>query len=386
MMDDIRANGTIDAQPSSEGDDISDQHVPLPSDQLDSTSSPTKSYTGSSNPFEGHSFTDDGYVSDATRSTIGTRLKQALRLTSSKEPYCRIEQIINSLDDYEPGYGKVAAIENLDGDFLVFRKFGWLHNYSLLYLQDELVQQQDEIERFDRWESKNGDPAKLVSRRKDHAFRESRRKELVGKLHIKLAQYDELLLRMQKIQAIKRPTERSQSNLSNLISNTQSLVADESDWIRCGPDLAALGRDSEHGWLNSFLDDILNKVSMRFTMGVFRSHEQKLKTGNEDLQLLSTERLDIFLRIVLTIIATVLLLAPVFTLFRLQPTTQAEFHSKSNYQILTVFVFTLVFSASCSIFTKAKRQEVFTATAAYCAVLVVFLGNTSNVLIAQGSS
>ena len=119
---------------------------------------------------------------------------------------------------------------------------------------------------------------------------------------------------------------------------------------------------------------------------IFRSHEQRLKTGNEDLQLLSTERLDTFLQIVLTIIATVLLLAPVFTLFRLQPTTQAEFHTKSNYQILTVFVFTLVFSASCSIFTKAKRQEVFTATAAYCAVLVVFLGNTSNVLMAQGGS
>ena len=119
---------------------------------------------------------------------------------------------------------------------------------------------------------------------------------------------------------------------------------------------------------------------------IFRSHEQRLKTGNEDLQLLSTQRLDIFLQIVLTIIATVLLLAPVFTLFRLQPTTQAEFHTKSNYQILTVFVFTLVFSASCSIFTKAKRQEVFTATAAYCAVLVVFLGNTSNILMAQGGS
>lgn len=93
------------------------------------------------------------------------------------------------VDDYDPGYGKVAAIGDLDGDFLVFRKFGWLHNYALLYLQDELVQQQDEIEAFDRWESKKGDPAKLVSRRKDHAFRESRRKELVGKLHAKLAQY-----------------------------------------------------------------------------------------------------------------------------------------------------------------------------------------------------
>ena len=93
------------------------------------------------------------------------------------------------VDDYDPGYGKVAAIEDLDRDFLVFRKFGWLHNYALLYLQDELVQQQDEIESFDRWESRNGDPSKLVSRRKDNAFRESRRKEPVGKLQVTLAQY-----------------------------------------------------------------------------------------------------------------------------------------------------------------------------------------------------
>ena len=77
---------------------------------------------------------------------------------------------------------------------------------------------------------------------------------------------DKLLLRMQKIQAIKRPTTRSQSNLSNLISNTQSLVTDESDWTRCGPDLAALGRGSEHGWLNTFLEDMLNRISMRLTM------------------------------------------------------------------------------------------------------------------------
>ena len=63
-MTDIRAHDTIDAQPSSEGDDISDGHVALPPSQLDSTSSPTKSCTGSSNPFEEHSFTDDGYVSD----------------------------------------------------------------------------------------------------------------------------------------------------------------------------------------------------------------------------------------------------------------------------------------------------------------------------------
>ena len=119
---------------------------------------------------------------------------------------------------------------------------------------------------------------------------------------------------------------------------------------------------------------------------LFRNYEQKAKTGNEDLQLLSAERLDIFLHIVLTIIATALLLVPVFILFRLQPSSQAEIHRKSNYQLITIFVFTLIFSASCSIFTKARRQEVLTATAAYCAVLVVFLGNTSNVMNVYTSS
>lgn len=144
----------------------------------------------------------------AKKSTIRSRLRKALRLSLTEELDPKLEQIINSresdtfanvrfadgpvlVDDYESGYGKVAAIEDLDGDFLVFRKFGWLHNYALLYLQDELVQQQDDIESFNRWESENGDPKKLVSRRKDHAFRDSRRKELVGKLHVKLAQYGE---------------------------------------------------------------------------------------------------------------------------------------------------------------------------------------------------
>ena len=71
---------------------------------------------------------------------------------------------------------------------------------------------------------------------------------------------------MQEIHEIKRPSERSQSNLSNLISNTQSLVSDESDWVHCGPDLAALGRTPEHGWLNTFIEDALNTISTRLTM------------------------------------------------------------------------------------------------------------------------
>lgn len=99
------------------------------------------------------------------------------------------------------------------------------------------------------------------------------------------------------------------------------------------------------------------------------------------MSLISPYRLDVLLRIVLTIIAVALLLIPVLILYETQPTTVSEIKSSSRTQIITIFSFTVAFSASCSIFTKARRQEVFTATAAYCAVLVVFLGNASNVTV-----
>jgi hypothetical protein len=38
-------------------------------------------------------------------------------------------------------------------------------------------------------------------------------------------------------------------------------------------------------------------------------------------------------------------------------------------------VFTLLFSAAMSVLTKAARHELFAASAAYCAVLVVFISN-----------
>jgi hypothetical protein len=40
-----------------------------------------------------------------------------------------------------------------------------------------------------------------------------------------------------------------------------------------------------------------------------------------------------------------------------------------------LIVFTLLFSAAMSLLTKAARHELFAASAAYCAILVVFIGN-----------
>ncbi|KAL2050243.1 hypothetical protein ABVK25_009470 [Lepraria finkii] len=155
------------------------------------------------------------------------------------------------MDEFAPGYGKVAAIQDLDRDFLFYRKFSWLYNYVILQLQDEIACIQEELECFDEWEAGEfGDFRRMVSA---STFEDSRRRELLNLAILNLKQYYKALLRKQKIYGLKRPTNRSQNNLYNLISNTHSLVESESAWVKHGPDLAALGYAVKYSWLNTFL-------------------------------------------------------------------------------------------------------------------------------------
>ena len=71
------------------------------------------------------------------------------------------------------------------------------------------------------------------------------------------------MLKVSKVQSMRRPTRREQTTLFNLIHSTESLVADEADFIRHSPDLASLVPGVEYGWFNSFLEDLLNLISRR---------------------------------------------------------------------------------------------------------------------------
>ncbi|KAL8769160.1 MAG: hypothetical protein Q9209_004794 [Squamulea sp. 1 TL-2023] len=338
---------------------------------------------GTENPFS----SDEVDVESGTTSiseqpkTFRDRLKNLIGLHWDEDPdydhNFEVNQIVNSLDHYIVGYPKVAAFANADPSFLIYRKFGWLHNRLLLYLQDELATLEIKLDKLDQRTFVHENDKKLKSRRQDFGS-PSLRRNVVKQIAEKLKEYDEHLLRFQKVQAMRRPTIRNQTSLYNFIFNTGSLVESESRWIREGVDLAAVAREEEHGWFNGFLEDTLKKISRKATQTIFRTKEQKIVTGQENVSLISPYRLDIFLRVVLTILAPVLLLVPVVILFELQPADATQVHRKGGFQILTIFFFTVLFSGACSVVTKARRQEVFSASAAYCAVLVVFLGSTLN--------
>ena len=169
---------------------------------------------------------------------------------------------------------------------------------------------------------------------------------------------------------MERPTKRNQNSLFNLINNTGSQTLSESDWTHITDDLVALVPNQERGPIEAFIEEAFKLISRRLTLFLFRTRAQRKKSGSEDINLVSHRRFEAVVSILITVLATALLLAPITILYLMA--------NRGLPQIGVIFAFVLVFAACCALFTKATKQEIFMATAAYGAVLVVFLGNTTN--------
>lgn len=147
---------------------------------------------------------------------------------------------------------------------MIYRKFAWLRNHVLLDLQDELRRLELDLE---KWYKKHSDERRrLISRRVDYAKKDTSRENLIRTIREKLAEYDELLLRMQQIHALKTPTKRNQNSLWNAVHYSESMTASETDWIRMRMDLAAIADDAEQGWLNGLVEDSLNQISKKMLL------------------------------------------------------------------------------------------------------------------------
>ena len=122
----------------------------------------------------------------------------------------------------------------------------------------------------------------------------------------------------------------------------------------------------------------------------FRTPEAQEKTSDPDVSFYSSSRIDKLVNILITFVIFCLLVVPVITMYKLTSTashvetdasgntttTSVDINSRDTFNAVGVLVvFTLLFSAAMSLLTKAARHELFAASAAYCAILVVFIGN-----------
>ncbi|KAK4943912.1 hypothetical protein LTR10_016628 [Elasticomyces elasticus] len=270
------------------------------------------------------------------------------------------------------GYPRVAAFLDSDENFMVYRRFGYLQSRLLLEKQDDLRRLECELELMDREEFDAGD--KDVLRTRDLHGQD--RMNLLQRLEEKWVQYSNLVVAARDMTALNKPTPSEYDSVRWWMRENDSLDCDDAMFIQCREDLITLRPGREYAWLDAVVEGMLRWC--RWPM----LEETRMKTegaghgpgnGTKGVVYYTRRRIEGLVNAIMICMVLAILIIPVYILFHLTerpPTTQ-----NTAICIGVLLVSTLAFAAGVSLFSRAKRHEVLAASAGYCALLVVFIGN-----------
>lgn len=289
---------------------------------------------------------------------------------------------VRQLELCPKGYPRLAAFNASEQNFMLYRGFSCVHARLLLTLQSSIQSLESELDSMDRFHdgiesekkrlrSLDVDSAACKDEKKDG---DRSREDILEELRVKVCQYDELLIKARELVSFQRPTDRDYKSVRNWFHNVAPLVADEQEYIMWKEDILTLRYGREWASFDGLIEQMLHKIDCRLIRWLFCTEEQKRKTSDKKIYYYSPSRVSKLVNLVITAVIFLLLAAPVLSMYRLSTikTTECMFAA-----IGILMVFTLLFAAAMSLLTKARRHELFAASAAYCAVLVVFIGSTN---------
>ncbi|KAF3050098.1 hypothetical protein E8E11_002378 [Didymella keratinophila] len=291
---------------------------------------------------------------------------------------------VRKLEDIPQGYYRLAAFISSDQNLLIFRGFATIHARLLLHLQTEIQRLEKELNRMDEMETdelrlKSGAQDARLSRKEKKANKDKRtRCDVLEDLRIKICQYDEIMINQNAINGFQRESNRDYSNVRAWIENNTPLVSAEEEYILCKDDLWSMRRGREGTVFEGAIGNVLKKCESTPLRGIVRwifcSKEVDGKTSDSSIHYFSPSRITKTADVPIAITSVLFLVAPILAMYELS-TRKTK---RATYGAIGVLVgFSMLFAGTMAIITQAKRHEVFAASAAYCAVLVVFIGSTT---------
>lgn len=171
---------------------------------------------------------------------------------------------------------------------------------------------------------------------------------------------------------MRAPDAQDFRSMRNWIDQEQPLSKEERDHLLSGTDFVALVEKQEECWLDSTVERVLSKYSRRdvrsmyhhtcflrclqLCQSIFTSPEQRRVSENPNLRLRSRHRIDVLIRIMLTVTAVSMLLGPSAVLYLVS--------GHESFKLLLIGAFAFLFSAALHTFSKARRHENLAATSA----------------------
>ncbi|PMD50082.1 uncharacterized protein K444DRAFT_604537 [Hyaloscypha bicolor E] len=268
-----------------------------------------------------------------------------------------------------PGYSSFLASET---DLLIFRRFGATSARIALKLQDNVVVLEEELSKLDgnfaRREAKDVQNGSFRIEQPD-------REKVMNQLHNALLEYNAFMLQQVELRKFPPPSEHDVENISNWHWNHShcAISKEEQQYLTHVHDLFSLVPR-----IKTPLRRLVDK-SRSFKMHWLWRQEKVPQLplyDREEIFYVSDRKIDRLMTVIIITIGTVMLIAPMWILWSLKD---------ANVKLGTITACMLFFLGLVSYTTVAKPFETLAATAAYAAVLMVFLqlGTTNSHPIAS---
>ncbi|KAL5418912.1 hypothetical protein PMIN03_000755 [Paraphaeosphaeria minitans] len=263
------------------------------------------------------------------------------------------------------GYPRLAAFLDSDESFMIYRRCGFIQSRLLLDKQDQLCELERKLEKMDRIEAKS-----------DNFWARSKQRSVLTRI-----------FSMRLGDAMHHPSKVDYKSVRNWMHFRNPLTEREASWVDHEEVMVTLRAGREHAWLDSGIEKLLKWFHCPLLERLFGDERSRTKcfgVKSSDIKSSDTESPDRevyysrhhitrLANCIITFTILLLLIVPIYILYHL--VTDVKTDKVYAICIGILVVATLAFSAVLSLFTKAKRHEILAAAAAYCAVLVVFLGN-----------
>ena len=262
-----------------------------------------------------------------------------------------------------PGFATLASFQSSDPELQLYRSFSTLSSRNLAYLQAELTALETEIAAMDDQERSEAQareegwmerlrPARCweVSERKagEGSAREAERMRLMGKLRSLMGEYQDALLRQNKLLALEPPMGRAWKVMRDwwelhrpLIGHSYGLFDNEHEH-----DMVALWTPPDQDRLTSLLQN---------NLGYYLQSKRHEGQGWEGVTYFQEPTIRHIVSVLSVVISALLLVGAIVALY---------FTHNQRAKLGLIAVFTMLFAASIGLLTNARKAEVYAATAA----------------------
>ncbi|KAI3588004.1 hypothetical protein IWW34DRAFT_601883 [Fusarium oxysporum f. sp. albedinis] len=273
------------------------------------------------------------------------------------------------------GFAALSSLMVSDGDqeLLIFRRFDDISTRNLLYLQCELLSIEDRLKKWDRNVLKSRNTKleevayrweEMVKQAKEGKDEAKEMMELVYQLRSKIKEYHEALELQSRVARLHPPDKRALKVARNELWGGPL----ETDGLKPSPIVGGKAKDylDRESDLVSVKAPVETDLLSKTLRAVWPGKEETSRDGLSRISRFDERSVAITVATINIIFAIILLVGPI---------TSLSYVSSRAAVLGMICTFTALFAISLGLMTKAKRAEIFAGSAAYTAVLMVYVSN-----------